>query len=503
MLWERTTSIRTAMELADVRAVGKRRSCRAKHAIVIGGGIAGLLATRVLSMHGMRVTILERDRLVPDGVLRPGVPQSPHPHALLARTYRSLVRFVPDLAQALTNFGATEVDWCADLLCITRYGVTPRFHSTIRSQICSRSLMELCLRKCVMASCNGGIEIIDECKVEELLIDYNCQRIVGVAASGPSHRIRRFYSDIVVVACGNATVFLKCFDQLGYELPVKTTVDTKLAYASCLYRHSELQRLRHRSKVIYVLSNPPATLRTGILSPTEDPTIWNVILGGHVDDPPPGCHEEFVSYANGLQHSAVHEFLAAAEPVSSVHSGQFGDAWRLRLDRCKRFPAGVIFLGDSVCRLNPLSTKGIGCAAIAAEVLYDSVRHSASRTFDVAFCRRFHRRLTSALAVPWYLSGMETRLWLGQGAGLSASERCLRWCEAAVFESTIRDCATYEKYLEVFHLLRHPAQLLGPRTVFCSILRAVANILQKTQFANSATDCGEKWSKGDAKRTCR
>jgi len=52
------------------------------HAVVIGGGIAGLLAARVLSDHFDQVTIIERDRFPKDPTPRPGVPQSRHLRAL-------------------------------------------------------------------------------------------------------------------------------------------------------------------------------------------------------------------------------------------------------------------------------------------------------------------------------------------------------------------------------------------------------------------------------------
>jgi glycine/D-amino acid oxidase-like deaminating enzyme len=48
------------------------------HAVVIGGSMAGLLASRVLSEHFQRVTVVDRDRYGEDGEFRAGVPQSRH-----------------------------------------------------------------------------------------------------------------------------------------------------------------------------------------------------------------------------------------------------------------------------------------------------------------------------------------------------------------------------------------------------------------------------------------
>ncbi len=60
-------------------------SLERRRAVVIGGGMAGLLAARVLSDHFAQVTLIERDRLTGDVEPRKGVPQGRHVHSLLAR----------------------------------------------------------------------------------------------------------------------------------------------------------------------------------------------------------------------------------------------------------------------------------------------------------------------------------------------------------------------------------------------------------------------------------
>ncbi|WP_317616109.1 NAD(P)-binding protein [Nostoc sp. 'Peltigera membranacea cyanobiont' 210A] len=54
-----------------------------RHALVIGGSIAGLLAAQVLTKYFNRVTIIERDHLSAQPEQRPGVPQAHHLHILL------------------------------------------------------------------------------------------------------------------------------------------------------------------------------------------------------------------------------------------------------------------------------------------------------------------------------------------------------------------------------------------------------------------------------------
>lgn len=65
------------------------------NALVIGGGIAGLLAARVLVRHGYAVTVLERDALPAAPLLRAGAHQAAHVHVLLAKGQQLLQHYFP------------------------------------------------------------------------------------------------------------------------------------------------------------------------------------------------------------------------------------------------------------------------------------------------------------------------------------------------------------------------------------------------------------------------
>jgi hypothetical protein len=65
------------------REVVAKNSHLGKRAIVVGVGLGGLSAARVLPNHFDEVTILDRDELPEDASPRPGVPQGKHPHLLL------------------------------------------------------------------------------------------------------------------------------------------------------------------------------------------------------------------------------------------------------------------------------------------------------------------------------------------------------------------------------------------------------------------------------------
>jgi glycine/D-amino acid oxidase-like deaminating enzyme len=76
-----------------------------QHAVVIGASMAGMLASRVLSDHFERVTIIEREQLPQEAQARKGVPQGGHVHVLLGKEVSILPDHFPDLFLALCRGG--------------------------------------------------------------------------------------------------------------------------------------------------------------------------------------------------------------------------------------------------------------------------------------------------------------------------------------------------------------------------------------------------------------
>src|SRR3954471_2752098 len=85
------------------------------HAVVMGGSMAGLAASRGLTEHFDRVTLIERDSLSDGSDFRKGVPQARHLHGLLKRGENVLGGLFPDLVPSLLAEGATVLDFGSDM----------------------------------------------------------------------------------------------------------------------------------------------------------------------------------------------------------------------------------------------------------------------------------------------------------------------------------------------------------------------------------------------------
>src|SRR5918993_496910 len=85
-----------------------------RHALV-AGGIAGLLAARVLSGFFERVTLAERDAAAPGSNASQGGPRGRHIHALLARGREVLETLYPGIGEELCADGAVLLNGTRDI----------------------------------------------------------------------------------------------------------------------------------------------------------------------------------------------------------------------------------------------------------------------------------------------------------------------------------------------------------------------------------------------------
>lgn len=121
---------------------GAGRKAVTGDAVVIGAGMAGLVAARVLADRCARVTVVDRDSLPAEVGSRRGVPQGAHPHALLAVGRTALEKLFPGLTDELVELGARWIDVVRDAIVWQLDGNRVRADSGIEMLCMSRPLLE-------------------------------------------------------------------------------------------------------------------------------------------------------------------------------------------------------------------------------------------------------------------------------------------------------------------------------------------------------------------------
>jgi 2-polyprenyl-6-methoxyphenol hydroxylase-like FAD-dependent oxidoreductase len=143
------------------------KTSRTKHAVVIGGSVAGLCAARVLSDVFERVTVLDRDVYPDEAQHRKGVPQSRHPHVLLDGGRHQLEELFPGFVANMLAGGALELDPGLDMAVLRADGWAPRQATRNTLLFSSRVLIEAVIRD--LCGRHENIQFIEHCEVTGLV----------------------------------------------------------------------------------------------------------------------------------------------------------------------------------------------------------------------------------------------------------------------------------------------------------------------------------------------
>lgn len=436
-----------------------------RHAVVVGGSIAGLLAARVLSDHFERVTIVERDRLPQEGDYRKGVPQAHHLHTLLVRGQQIMEELFPGFTQDLKDAGAPTAVWGKDNLFCTTGGWTQTFDSGIVSNVCARAEMEWLLRRRVSAIPN--ITFLCEQDVQGLLTDASRQTTTGLKLESRVDRsVQELLADLVVDASGRGSKAPEWLKEQGYDAPAETLIDAHCGYATRWYeRPTQLSK-----KGLGIQARPAEGLyRGGAWLEVECEQLVVTLLGANGDYPPTE-EAAFLEYARSLASPAIYERIKDAKPISPIY-GYRNLANRMRhYERLARRPENFIVTGDAACALNPIYGQGMSTAALEALMLGDLLKQYQTRSL-MGFAARFQNQLFKLVQGPWQVSTAEDLRYpdvTGAKPGLFSrfSNRYFDWMSLAM----PHDNQVTKAFFESMNLLRTPTSLMTP-ILFLRILR--------------------------------
>lgn len=466
-----------------------------KHALVIGGSMAGLLAARVLADFCDRVTVIERDSLPESPKARPGVPQSSQLHLLLNRGRDILERLFPDLEAAIAQQNIAPLFCTQELAVLGPSGWLPGRPSEIKSYSCTRPMLEWLVRQQLQQWSN--VHIVDECQVEELCLDETRSRVSGVrlrfqktVPSGPwiaiaegSDKERFCAADWVVDASGRRSLVPHWLEQLGYQPPAETRVTPFIGYASCQYQTPPAFQVAHPGFLIMAV--PPHQRRGGCAmqiegAPGASGQRWLVTLTGTGKDYPPTEEGRLLEFARSLRSPVLYDLMRQGERVTPITGYRRMENLRRHYESLKAFPQGLLVTGDSACAFNPIYGQGMSVAALDA-VLLQRCFAEAQRTgrWD-RLGDRFRRQLAQEIAVPWMLATGEDSRWATtQGAQVSPITRWSQRYLDEVWSAAVGNPEITLRLFSVLHMWAPPTDLFHPRVMGPVLRHALRGLVRR------------------------
>ncbi|WP_240667179.1 NAD(P)/FAD-dependent oxidoreductase [Streptomyces luteoverticillatus] len=370
-----------------------------RHAVVIGGGLAGLLAAHVLTAHADKVTLVERDRFPEGPDNRSGIPQDKHTHVMLEGGQGALEKLLPGIVGELLDEGSPRVAMPTDVLQWQVGHWYRRTRPTTHVLTGSRPLTDWVVRRRVLGP-GSRIETVEGAEVTGLLGDATRVRGVRLRERGlPAAATAgtTLEADIVVDASGRSSRAPSWLAALGAEPPHEEVLETGLAYATRFYR-TPAGLTDPGFRGVYIIPNPDQRYG-GILMPL-DGDRWSVILSGLRGNEPPTDDEGFLDFASKLPHPVLHDWLLKAEPLTPIHGFRKTGNVRRRYDGPGRRPAGFLATGEALCAFNPVYGQGMSVAALCAVALRDALT-DPRRTPTTG---RVQRALLDAARQAWDIS---------------------------------------------------------------------------------------------------
>jgi len=446
-------------------------------AVVIGGGIGGMCAARVLADRFERVTLIERDELPTDAVHRKGVPQSRHPHAMLDRGRRELNSLFPGLDESLRAQGALDFDAGLDIAALQPDGWGKRRNTGHQMLFASRLLIEKTIRERIRE--NPRVTIIEGSEATGVVLTADRRRMCAVdirnVRDGESRRIK---GDLIVDCSGRSTRVPQWLEQLGFPAIEREVVDAAAGYSTCWYQAPPASQQPRGWWWKGIFLNPPAKpMRPedyyfALILPIEGDRFL-LTLASWGGRPLPADHESFAALCAKLRSPIVAEALAISKPISPIfHRRGMQNLWHHYENWSG--PAGYISLADAVCGFNPVYGQGMTSASVCAQILRQLLTEVDPA--DPVFPSAFFRRQAEFVKQPWTLSVARDRQALAQGQGATATEDPYG---GPAFERIAREGVDNpviaEALFNVFNLNRPPDSLATDE----AFLAAVNELLQK------------------------
>ena len=423
------------------------------HAIVLGASMAGLLTARVLADAYIRVTVIERDNLPVDMSHRRGVPHGLHLHGLHARGRELLDELFPGFTEQVVTAGAEVGDTLGALRWQLSGQRLRQVDISLPGLAASRPFLEGQIRQRVRAL--PSVSFVEGRDVVGLVTDNERGRITGVRVAergggGPEQTVS---ADLIVDATGRGSRTPIWLEQLGYPRPEADRVEIGIGYASRCYR------LRPgalgEDKGIFT-AGTPSNPHTAYLFAQED-NRHILSVGGILGDYPPLDPAGFEAYVASACFPDVAEAIAGAEPLGEPVPFRFPTSVRYRYERLRRFPAGLLVIGDAVCSFNPIYGQGMTVAAMQAAALRDLLRGGSLPT-----ARKYFRRIAKVIDIPWEIAVGADLAFPGVPGKRTAKVRMVNAYLPRLHAAAAVDSSLARAFIRVMGMVDRPEGLLRP-----------------------------------------
>ena len=210
-----------------------RQISASETAVVVGAGLAGLLAAAALSDFFGNVVVVERDRLPARSGLRKGVPQGAHVHTLLGYAVEAFDQLVPGMIGQLYEAGAVRIRRNQDIWFHDMVGPTPIRDVGILTPSVTRPLLEHVAGNLIFRKPN--VTLREGTRLVSFLSDA-AHNVCGVALNSDAGGDETISAELVIDCSGRGSRLPGWLQQQGYDAVEEQQLDINMGYTSGTFR---------------------------------------------------------------------------------------------------------------------------------------------------------------------------------------------------------------------------------------------------------------------------
>jgi 2-polyprenyl-6-methoxyphenol hydroxylase-like FAD-dependent oxidoreductase len=429
-----------------------------RKAVVIGAGMGGLAVAKALANHFGRVTVLDRDSLPSQAEPRSGTPQARHTHVLIAGGLKALTVLFPGFDGDVHKAGGVKIRVGQDLR-MERPGFDP-FPARdlgLDTYSASRPFFELVTRQRIEQQEN--IELLAKSRVTELIASADGSAVTAVRWESPDGQAQTLHADLIVDASGRGTLTLALLEALRLPKPEENEIGIDQAYSTAIFERPS--NAPSSWKGVMVLPSAPNSSRGGFLFPIED-NKWIVSLGGNHGDAPPGDFDGFLGFLKSLRTPTMYNAVKDAKPVGEIARFVLPSSVRRHFEKIQKFPRGLLTIGDTICRFNPVFGQGMSVAAQQA-VMLDQILNKRADGPEVlaGLAQEFFAAIQEVIEAPWAVAMNDFVYPKTRGQRPVDFEQRLQY-GVALTRLAAEDAAVHKLVAEVNSLLKPQSALREP-----------------------------------------
>ena len=432
-----------------------------RRAVVLGAGMGGLVAARVLAEYFEHVTVVERDVLPGGGRGRRGVPQGRHLHGMQSGGLPLLEQLFPGMGAELAEDGAREVSDLSRLsFRLAGRLLSQQPHAMAPVLSVTRPHLEWRVREQVRRI--PGVRVSDGLEVNGLESRPGPRgaRVTGVRVQPAATKgavERTIDASLVVDATGRGSRMPAWLEHLGYDRPEEDRVVVHVGYASQMVHLPPGPYPRD----MVIEGRAPGRVY-GFAAFAGEQERWTISLMSYGRGlRPPTEHDERMQLARRFAPAWLYDALCAAEPVGDVATHTHpASVWR-HYERLPRLPEGLVAFGDAIAAFNPIYGTGMTVAAKQALAL----RSALDTGVDADLPRRFYRTTVRPLREAWQLSTGSDLAFPDTEGRRTPIGRVMNRYVARVLSAAEQNPEVARRFMRVAGLLDSPSKLFAPGVV--------------------------------------